>query len=70
MTGNKLLNLVMPDQYRQGCTYPTKGHNSHPGNKKHKSLGHVGRVIKKAGQTMLRRTLKRDMLNQLNEDNG
>jgi len=70
MTGNKLLNLVMPSQYRQGFTYPTKDHNLHPGNKKHKSLGHAGRVIKKAGQTMLRRTLKRDMMNELNEENG
>ena len=70
MTGNKLLQLVMPWQYRQGFTYPTKDRNSTPGRKKHKSLRHSGHVIKKAGQTMLRRTLKRDMLNQMDEENG
>jgi len=59
----------MPYTYRQGFTYRTKDHNSHPGNKKHKSLGHCGHVIKKAGQTMLRRTLKREMLNQIEKDN-
>jgi hypothetical protein len=69
MTGNKLLQLVMPWTYRQGFTYPTKDRNSHPGNRKHKSLGHPGHVIKKAGQTMLRRTLKKDMLNQIEENN-
>jgi hypothetical protein len=70
MTGQKMLQMVMPWTYRQGFTYPTKDHNIHPGNKKHKSLGNAGRAIKKAGQTMLRRALKRDMLNQLDEDNG
>lgn len=53
--------------YRQGFTYPAKDHNIHSGNKKHKSLWHCGHVIKKAGQTMLRRTLKRDMMKQLED---
>jgi len=67
MTGWRLLNMVMPWTYRQGFTYPTKDHNTHSGNKKHKSLGHCGHVIKKAGQTMLRRTLKKDMMKQLED---
>ena len=68
MTGWRLLNMVMPWTYRQGFTYPTKDHNTHYGNKKHKSLGHCGHVIKKAGQTMLRRTLKKDMMKQLEDE--
>lgn len=60
--------MVMPWTYRQGFTYPTKVHNTHSTNKKHKSLGHCGHVIKKAGQTMLRRTLKRDMMKQLEDE--
>lgn len=68
MTGWRLLNMVMPWTYRQGFTYPTKDHNTHSSNKRHKSLGHCGHVIKKAGQTMLRRTLKRDMMKQLEDE--
>ena len=60
--------MVMPWTYRQGFTYPTNYHNTHSCNKKHKSLGHCGHVIKKAGQTMLRRTLKRDMMKQLEDE--
>lgn len=67
MTGWKLLNMVMPSTYRQGYTYPTKdGRN--PSSKKHKSLGHCGHVIKKAGKTMLRRTLKIGMMKQLEDE--
>lgn len=68
MTGWRLLNMVMPWTYRQGFTYPTKDPIAHSGNKKHKSLGHCGHVIKKAGQTMLRRTLKKDMMKQLEDE--
>ena len=73
MTGSKMLQLVMPYNYRQGFTYPIKPFKI----KKHKmfadnsnKINHLNWVkrVKKNGQTMLRRALKRDMLNQLNED--
>jgi hypothetical protein len=74
MTGNKLLQLVMPSQYRQGFTYPIKPEKL----KKHKTLANYnGKInhlnwvkrVRKNGQTMLRRTLKRDMLYQIEENN-
>jgi hypothetical protein len=74
MTGNKLLQLVMPSQYRQGFTYPIKPEKL----KKHKTLAdyngkinHLNWVkrVRKNGQTMLRRALRRDMLNELFDNN-
>ena len=67
-----MLQLVMPDNYRQGYTYMVKGSKENVLTGKSKP-GRIAKSIKrmrKNGQTMLRRTLKRDMLNQLNEDNG
>lgn len=74
MTGNKLLQLVMPSQYRQGFTYPIKPEKL----KKHKTIAsyngkinHLNWVkrVRKNGQTMLRRALRRDMLNELFDNN-
>jgi hypothetical protein len=58
--------MVMPSTYRQGYIYTTKNENHN--SKRRKSLRHCGHVIKKAGQTMLRRTLKRDMMKQLEDE--
>ena len=70
MTGYKMLQLVMPDNYRQGFTYPTKKKYLYNEQKKVNHIAKSLKKIRKNGQTMLRRTLKRDMLNQLDEDNG
>jgi len=69
-----MLQLVMPDNYRQGYTYMVKNSkwNIFRGKDDYKP-GRIAKSVKrmrKNGQTMLRRALKRDMFNQLNEDNG
>lgn len=70
MTGNKMLQLVMPNNYRQGYTYTVKESKMNVLTGKSKP-GRIAKSIKrmrKNGQTMLRRALKRDMLNQLKDD--
>ena len=70
MTGNKMLQLVMPNNYRQGYTYKVKESKMNILTGKSKP-GRIAKSIKrmrKNGQTMLRRALKRDMLNQLKDD--
>ena len=64
-----MLQLIMPDNYRQGYTYMTKGHKMSvlTGKKKHGRIAESVKRMRKNGQTMLRRALKRDMLNELQD---
>ena len=57
----------MPDNYRQGFTYPTKKKYLSGEQRKVNHIAKALKKIRKNGQTMLRRTLKKDMMNQLNE---
>ena len=60
-TGKRLLNNCMPSNYKQGTLYPTYdsdgGFDKPYGNRRKKNAGHV----RKAGQTKLRRQLKKEL---------
>lgn len=55
-TGHRLLTQVMPWQYRQGVTYPTKG------------CGRGHRRMKIYGGKILRRWLKETLINEIENE--
>lgn len=64
-TGSRLLEESMPHNYKQGSVYPTHYGaelEKKYGNRKSKKAGHV----RKIGQTKVRRQLKNDMMEELN----
>lgn len=56
MRGYRLLTQVMPHQYRQGMTYPTKGMKS---NKKMKIYG--GKILRRWLKEKLKKELEPDV---------
>ena len=68
-TGSRLLEESMPLNYKQGLVYPThyieQEEKPHGGTRKRNE----GR-IRKAGQTKVRRKLKKDMMEELYDDQG
>ena len=61
-TGKRLLSNCMPSNYKQGTLIPTyrywaDGFDKPYGNRREKNAGHV----RKAGQTKLRRQLKKEL---------
>ena len=61
-TGKRLLSNCMPTNYKQGTLIPTyrywgDGFDKPYGNRREKNAGHV----RKAGQTKLRRQLKKEL---------
>lgn len=68
-TGSRLLEESMPHNYKQGSVYPTHYDlelEKPYGNRKAKNAGHV----RKIGQTKVRRQLKKDMMEELYDDQG
>ena len=66
-TGSRLLEESMPHNYKQGTVYPTHYNcelEKNYGNRRAKKAGHV----RKVGQTKVRRQLKNDMMEEL--ENG
>ena len=64
-TGSRLLEVSMPHNYKQGLVYPTHydyGLEKTYGNRRPRKAGHV----RKIGQTKVRRQLKNDMMEELN----
>ena len=64
-TGKRLLEESMPHNYKQGSVYPTHYDlelEKKYGNRKAKKASHV----RKIGQTKVRRQLKNDMMEELN----
>lgn len=69
-TGSRLLEESMPHNYKQGLVYPTHyissdGDKPYGGSRKR----NAGK-IRKAGQTKVRRQLKKDMMDELYDDQG
>ena len=66
-TGSRLLEESMPHNFKQGLVYPThyflNDYKSYGGSRKRR----VGE-IRKAGQTKVRRQLKKDMMEELYND--
>ena len=69
-TGSRLLEESMPHNFKQGLVYPThyisNDDNKPYGGSRKRNTG----KIRKAGQTKVRRQLKKDMMEELYDDQG
>ena len=65
-TGKRLLEESMPHNYKQGSVYPTQYDHyleKTYGNRKPHNAGHV----RKMGQNKVRKQLKKELIEELNE---
>ena len=65
-TGKRLLEESMPHNYKQGLVYPThyiRQHEKSYGGSRKRNAG----CIRKTGQSKVRRQLKKDMNEELND---
>ena len=62
-TGRRLLTNSMPSNYKQGTLYPVYGGGEKKyGNRKKKKAG----IVRKMGQSKVRKQLKKDLLSEIN----
>lgn len=69
-TGSRLLEESMPHNYKQGLVYPTHYISSDDDKPYGGSRKRNAGKIRKAGQTKVRRQLKKDMMEELYDDQG
>ena len=69
-TGSRLLEESMPHNFKQGMVYPTHYISCNDDKPYSGSRKRNAGKIRKAGQTKVRRQLKKDMMEELYNDQG